>query len=78
MHRHGWYTQEKLRMCATCHFLLAALGRLAYTRPMAVNDTIFAAYALAALLIAGLCLATFVRARRVRKSLAAQERSTRA
>lgn len=64
-------------MCATCHFLLAAQGLLAYTRPMSANDSIFAAYAITALLVAGLCVTTWVHALRVRKALAAQERGKR-
>lgn len=65
-------------MCATCHFLLAGQGLLAYTRPMSADDSILAAYAITTVLVAGLCIATWVRARRVAKALAAQERSKRA
>lgn len=51
---------------------------LAYTRPMSADDSILAAYTFTALLVAGLALATWVRSRRVKQALTAQERGKRA
>ncbi len=64
-------------MCATCHFSLAGCGLLAYTRPMSIDESIFAAYAITALLVGGLCVVTWVRAVRVNRALVAQERGKR-
>lgn len=50
---------------------------LAYTRPMSADDSILAAYVFTALLVGGMCVTTWMRARRVKRSLATQERSTR-
>ena len=58
--------------------LFAGCGRvLVYTRVMSADNSILLAYALAGLLIGGLCLVTLLRARRVKQSLAAQERHGR-
>lgn len=50
---------------------------MAYTRGMSADNSIYAAYALAALLIGGLVAVSWLRARRVKRALAKQEAARR-